>query len=733
MDNMGTLTRISRSLGMAHTRSDRRHGRGRRGDSGHRGKAAGGIRRSRGQSIIIFALTFTVLLGFAGLAVDVARGYDLYARMQRAADSAAAAGVLYLPNNYNAPLADGVCNCSAITRAQQEAAKNGFDATDVVVSTVPNKPTDLQVTINQTMNLALLTALGMAPIHLAATAQAEYLSPFPVGLDNTPNFFGDEGECNVTGGSPVNCNPGGSGAHVQNFMANIEGPASLKEQGDPYVLCEEGPSTTNVADQGTNVANGQYTLQTYTGMSTNHAQYPDTTPTLTAPNPTVFPNRCGPPVTGGAPGNPDQQPAGYDGPMTHNTGHPGAYNYAIVIPQSQQGGGVWIYNAPFVPFISSGNSCPGRQPVDTFRKNHDCTTWEPKFGMTGTFNGAATPISFNGNFDDPYFYFNVTYTLYSVSAPYFRALDVPVWQLSAAIHQNAPFGDPTTGASVPQRPYDQMTQDLQLHGCQTNGSVVYDLSGHSSYSGQPITAGQGCVAPPQCFAQWCKLAEGLQAGLYRLAVEVTGYNPSNAFAAEFTHGLGKHNYGVKVCAQGTTNGVGCQSGGSVSAWNNMDITMNFPSANAQNVFPLADIPAQFGGRTINVSFFDPGDSDPGNDSWFTVVPPATNETGTLANPTIPMNYGQDCQNPPQPSPTWVRTDIMPTVSGGIANGQPAIRTSANGDNIYNGLWITTCIQLPPNYVGGLWKMDIYSSHGTNTDTVSISFMLVGSPVHLVTP
>ena len=44
-----------------------------------------GQRRQRGQTLVIFALSFTVLLGMAGLVIDVARAYDLYASMQRAA------------------------------------------------------------------------------------------------------------------------------------------------------------------------------------------------------------------------------------------------------------------------------------------------------------------------------------------------------------------------------------------------------------------------------------------------------------------------------------------------------------------------------------------------------------------------------------------------------------------------------------------------------------------------
>ena len=69
---------------------------------GARWRRSGRGRRLRnGQTLIIFALSFTVLLGLAGLTVDVARAYDLYARMQRAAEAGALAGVLYMPSYYD--------------------------------------------------------------------------------------------------------------------------------------------------------------------------------------------------------------------------------------------------------------------------------------------------------------------------------------------------------------------------------------------------------------------------------------------------------------------------------------------------------------------------------------------------------------------------------------------------------------------------------------------------------
>src|SRR5690348_3043347 len=94
---------------------------------------------SRGQSIIIFALTLTVLLGFAGLAIDVARIYDLYARMQRAAEAGVLAGVLYMPTSYNsARPGDGL---SAVSRALAETYKDGFGPAPLVAPDTAARPT----------------------------------------------------------------------------------------------------------------------------------------------------------------------------------------------------------------------------------------------------------------------------------------------------------------------------------------------------------------------------------------------------------------------------------------------------------------------------------------------------------------------------------------------------------------------------------------------------------------
>src|SRR5436309_2586694 len=73
-------------------------------------------RENRGQTLVIVALMIIPLLGFTGLVSDVAWYEVNLMRIQRAADAAALAGVVYLPGNV----------AGAQTAAQQEAAKNGF-------------------------------------------------------------------------------------------------------------------------------------------------------------------------------------------------------------------------------------------------------------------------------------------------------------------------------------------------------------------------------------------------------------------------------------------------------------------------------------------------------------------------------------------------------------------------------------------------------------------------------
>src|SRR5712692_9477285 len=70
----------------------------------------------RGQTLVIVGLTVMVLLGFLGLVADITWYQLNLARVQRAADAGALAGVVYLPGSVS----------GAATAAKNESMKNGF-------------------------------------------------------------------------------------------------------------------------------------------------------------------------------------------------------------------------------------------------------------------------------------------------------------------------------------------------------------------------------------------------------------------------------------------------------------------------------------------------------------------------------------------------------------------------------------------------------------------------------
>ena len=735
--------------------------------------AAKNRRRGRGQSLIIFALSGTVLLAMVGLAIDVARSFDQFAQEQRAAEAGALAAVLYMPNYYNTahPSPDNQC---AITRALQEVNKNGSyapTATDclkgppsptpsscadetvlsgvaVTVCTVTGNPDAVQVTITEPMQVYLLAFLGFANITVTATARAEYINPFilgePPSNDLDSYFYGNAGSCSNGNGGSSGCN-----SKVSNFAVSINGPAELKESGDPYVNCEEGPSTiAAMSSAGFNppydpaVQNPPSGPQAYTnaatGYGTNHPQSS---------------SKCGSAQT-------DQQPAS-DCNVTCGTSHPGGYSYFIQPTTSATNNwNLWVFNPQYIPYNASGKSCPGYKQIDGFFQPSDCNGYYPQYPNIGPLQAGSGDYYF----DDSRFYFNVTYTLYK-EYDFFN-----------------PLND-TIVASHTFRPYDAMPADLSAHGC--SNSQAYDLSGGShypdAYNSGIIVPGVGCASPitaaqnakcsqpftTPCPYQWYEFTDngGNVVTLakpdgpncadppcllgYRLLVEATSYandgglttTPDNVHPATpdlncsaFTCGWGYHSYGIELCDQtvGDPNPdpvKGCTSGtpGFVAPLNNVDMRIIPASHNTSNDIPLANLDPTFAGRTIQIQLFDAGDSIEGStgDTYFAVVPPDTTKTCvpvrysdaglrvvTLTTPTQYPAYSHCAQ-----STKWVHT-------ADASNGKPA-------DNIYNGLWINITIQLPPDYAGGEWWLNVFASQTNDFDEFAVRFGLAGgSPIHL---
>jgi hypothetical protein len=666
----------------------------------------------RGQTLVIFALSFTVLLGLAGLAIDATRAYDLYARMQRAAEAGALAGVLYMPAYYNRIRPNDMD--SAVSRASKEVVKNGFGTVysptasacsstlEVSICPVIGKSDDLLVSIHETLDLVLLSGLGVQPVNLTATAQAEYLPPLQIG--SRLNYFGDQVECydstihpDPTQTDP--CSPGSTGT-LQSYVAAFNGPDELKENGDPYVYCEEGPSYSTTLDTGSFI----YTA--YNGDVTNHPQYLD-----------GITNHCGVP-TGVTPGNPDQEPPGFTGEATRNTAHPGAYNYYINVPSAVGNTTIWVYNPSYIPNSTGGT-------FDHFNNN-----------SSNYFTGPNTTgiAAYDGHYDAPPFYFNVTYSLYQVASFFDRTSDTLV------------------GTPQVYPPYDAVSSDVSLH-CGSGYPGVYDpywggSTTQNSYN-PPVVSGSGCIpltfspltvhsgsVPAPCWQQWCPVFANLSPGSYRLAVEDTGLPSQTAnYTSNLQSGYGGHEYALKVCPAADSSPISCADGANpgiqLSAWNNMDvyfsanlgtlppnpadpsttcITQTTPGTN-YTCLDLVCIPTAYAGRSLTVQFFDPGD---GGGDLYVGLAQAGVGTTNVTYPAVP--------------------------AGNIVSidGDTLVHAHFSGYNAFNGLWLTAAITLPSSYTGtctpgqtqtGWWQM-VYAGNNPG-DNVAISFSLTGSPVHLL--
>lgn len=122
----------------------------------------------RGQVLVVVALAFVALLGFAALAVDVGYMYTVRHELQRCADAGALAGASGFIPSVNPPI--------AILRAQDYASRDAVGtsplvgATEVLVTYLP--PDRIRVDTHRTVNLFFARIFGWNNTTVAAYAIA---------------------------------------------------------------------------------------------------------------------------------------------------------------------------------------------------------------------------------------------------------------------------------------------------------------------------------------------------------------------------------------------------------------------------------------------------------------------------------------------------------------------------------------------------------------------------------
>jgi len=190
--------------------------------------------RQRGYAVILTSLMLVPLLGFAGFAVDVGAWYVEASAIQKAADSAALAGVIWQPDFAKASAA-----------AAAAAARNGFvDGVDGVIVSVTNSGSaELQVTITDTSADLYFSQLFLDNVQISRRSVAEYVLAVPLG--SPKNYFGTRelitGSDNEGFSAAINgsCNTHANGGqrevlYLDNDAGSCNGSISNPDRVGPY-------------------------------------------------------------------------------------------------------------------------------------------------------------------------------------------------------------------------------------------------------------------------------------------------------------------------------------------------------------------------------------------------------------------------------------------------------------------------------------------------------------------
>ncbi len=166
------------------------------------------------------ALTLTLMLMFAGLAVDMSNWWLQAQRIQTAADAGAHAGAAFLPADFS----------TARTTATTATSRNGYtsgdpDGSQVTVTQEPN-PNRIRVRVATDVPSFFLDLIGMDDIRLTRESVAEYVAPVPMGSPQ-----------NKLGNDPEGVNPNAQ------MWVNVAGPQTGKQQGERHHtrLCNSSP------------------------------------------------------------------------------------------------------------------------------------------------------------------------------------------------------------------------------------------------------------------------------------------------------------------------------------------------------------------------------------------------------------------------------------------------------------------------------------------------------------
>jgi Flp pilus assembly protein TadG len=173
------------------------------------------------------AVSLVVLLGMAGFAVDFWHWNQEGTRLQKAADAAALAGAIYMPDNTGQ---------IGYTTAKSIAGRNGYTDGQNNVTVTPaagQLPTQLKVTVQEQVKNYFGSLVGAGTTTITKHAVGEYEPA--VNMGSPINQFGNDPESGAALGT----------TRYPELWANVFGPSSNKDKGDAFQANVCGPAQTD--------------------------------------------------------------------------------------------------------------------------------------------------------------------------------------------------------------------------------------------------------------------------------------------------------------------------------------------------------------------------------------------------------------------------------------------------------------------------------------------------------
>ena len=741
-------------------------------------------RRSRGQVIVIFAGAMLAFMGLMAIVIDVSWYWANTLRVQRAADAAALAGVVWLPNLYS----------SADTTARAEAKKNGYEqgVNGATITTAKDPANDrkLVVTISAPVPSFFARVVGIQSFQVTRTSKAEFILPVAMGSpENYYGVFGDIRGATFTG--PVQsstpflaptaitaankCSPNCNWVTTNNIFNktvsnNSTFSSSAAINGSQQVwggwnLGVPGGATVNgleirliaKLDGGVVAANCTIGVQASPNGGTNWYPAPAspavTTSLALAENTYTFGTQASTSPFGvhtWVPGDfGNSTTTGFMVRLQWNQGSCAAARFARVdtlnvrVTYTQT-----VTSAPADKQLKGPGTTCANGLSDCLNPDGSVLNYR---GFWGTMNteGAA---NVNGDAFQPY-YDTPTSTpappcptasiraCYDAFNYYNYAIDMPANSTGGYVYIFDPefcataidsgTGDRWFGGSngisswyelydTNNTPYN-LLDDTKIVGGQSGAKFTNLAASDSSMGG---SGGSECEQTNSVYGDGRDYHDSWY--LLNPGAPLSGGTDGTVYRLHTT-GTDPLNGAAQRNANGEQSfAIYASASIAPSVYGLGAMQMFSPLSSSGGTtfseFYIAQVPAAHAGKTLELSLWDPGDTKPLNAVISIEIPTSSGWSATSMNWTSVAGTS----NGPQPC------------SGYPAGSGNSITTNVgNTTGTYNGCWLTIDVSIPPTYTAdqsGWWKIRYtMTGSGTSSDVTTWTAKIRGNPVHLVLP